>query len=514
MEGGGAAHPLPDGVDYSAAPYPDGTKFAAVVAGRDGQRPVVWDVAARREALKLDPVDARSLYRLEVSPGGRWIVGISHEGGGQAVVWDGKTGKLAHTVPGIRTGNFGGGFTPGGNHFVYCEYAGRRWDINLEDGRLAPETGGQKASFGAAAAPAAGLLASADTDRKVRVWKFDVDTKPADPLGPPDPKSPSPPVPVHKEGFLKESVALSDTIITSAVSGDGKKIYAVTQKGTVHVLDAATAEETGKYDVSKAKILNAVLSPKYLSPVSGIASPDRLYALDDERHLHIFEAEKGAAGKDVNLEKAGLPPVSAAVRLVIAPNESHLMVFDPDLREGYSWAPGRWSNTIIPAVLQRPPFNTATKSVAFSADGSVGAAYAQSKILVWRARAGKDIRIIEARAFPNWIGVSADAGAVAAADGGRLMAWKYETGGEVMSVARPARHRGHLLRGRRPGRVGHRRLGPVDEGVGPAGREGGHEVPARTGPPRGGRVAGRPAGRRLVRGRQQGRAVQLAGPQG
>ena len=200
-------------------------------------------------------------------------------------------------VPGIRTGNFGSGFTPGGNHYVYFEYAGRRRDINLEDGRLLPEIGGQRASFNAAAAPPAGLLTSADTDRKVRVWKFDVDTKPADPLGPPDPKSPTPAVPVQKEGFLKESVALSDTITTCAVSGDGKKVYAVTQKGTVHVLDAATAQEILKYDMSKARLVHAVLSPKYIAPVSGVTSPDRLYALDNSATCTLSRPRRGPRAK-------------------------------------------------------------------------------------------------------------------------------------------------------------------------------------------------------------------------
>ena len=199
---------------------------------------------------------------------------------------------------------------------------------------------------------------------------------------------------------------------------------------------------------------------------------------------------------------------------MIAPNESHLMVFDPDLREGYSWVPGRWSNTAIPAALQRPPFNTVTKSVAFSADGSVGAAYASRKILVWRSRAGKDIRIIDAPCLPDWIGVSADAGAVAAADGGRLVAWKYETGGEVMSVRDPHGIVGTYFAAAAPGglvTVGADRWMKVWDLR--AGKEA-TKFRLEQAPRGRGRVAGRPASRRLVRGRQQGRAVRPAGPEG
>ena len=432
--------PYPNESLTRPAPYPDGRRVAAVIPGRDGGRAVVWDVAGRKEAFRLDPVETRNLFRLEVSPAGRWVVGFAHDNGGQVFVWDGQTGKLRHTVPGIRTGNFGGGFSPDGDHFVYCEYAGRRWDVNLVDGKLTDASAGQKGSVAAATAPAAGLMASVDTDRKLRVWRFDGTATPAETARTPDPTPPTPAAPAPpagKVGFLRDSAGLSGPAVTCAVSADGKKVFAATQNGTVHVLDVATGAETARLEVTKARPLHMVLVPKFIAPTNGVAIPERLHLLDDARHLHTWEADKGTKVRDVNLEKIGVPALSAGARLVVAPFESHVMVFEPDRAEAYSWVPGRWSTAAIPAALQRAPFNKATRAVGFSTDGSVGAAHAARRVLVWRVRGGKDIRTIDAAGSPGWVAVAADAGVVAAGDRGRLQAWAYDSGTEVMNVQNP-----------------------------------------------------------------------------
>jgi len=400
-------------------------------------RGVVWDVVGRREAVRLDPVETKNLYRLEVSPGGRWILGFSHDGGGQIIVWDGRTGKLARTIPGVRTGNFGGGFTPGGGHFIYAEYAGRRWDVNLEDGQLTDETRGQKSSIAAAAAPAAGLFASADVDRKVRVWRFEVDTKPVEMVRTTEPKTtPKTAPPMEKEGFVKDSAELSAVGVGAAVSSDGKKVFVATQDGTIHVLDAATAQETTKLEGIKARPMQLVMTPKYISPVNGAAIPDRLHILDDARHLHTWEADKGTKSRDVNLEKASLPAVPGSYRLVVTPGETHVMIFDTERSKAYSWVPGRWSTGSVPAALQRSPFSEETRTVAFSTDGSVGVAYAARKLLVWKTRGGTS-KVIDTTVFPTWMAAAADAGVVAVGDGGRLQAWKSDTGSEVLNVREP-----------------------------------------------------------------------------
>jgi WD40 repeat protein len=418
--------PYPGEPILDAAPYPGGGRFAAIIGARDGLRIIVWDAVDRREVIRLDGADLKTAHRLDVSPGGRWIVGLTRDGGGQAIVWDGRTGKHAHTIPGLRPGNIGGGFSPGGDHYIACELGGRRLDINLVEGKLADESRGQRPSFVAAAAPAVGQFATADVDRKVRIWRFDVDTKPVEMARLPDPKAPSPMMeaPV-KEGFIKDSAELPDELIGCVVSSDGKKVFAATKKGVVHVLDAATGSETDKYEVTKARLIHMVLLPKYSQTGSGVTIPDRLHILDDDRHLHTWDTEKKSRVREINLEKT-LPAVAPETKIVVTSNETHVLVFDPVADKAYAWIVGRWTVGIPPA-LQRPEFNNDTRVAAFSADGSLGAAHARNKLLVWRPKAGKDFNPINSGGA-QWIGLSPDAGVVVTTDGGLLRAWKYETG--------------------------------------------------------------------------------------
>jgi WD40 repeat protein len=96
-----------------------------------------------------------------------------------------------------------------------------------------------------------------------------------------------------------------------------------------------------------------------------------------------------------------------------------------------------WTTTAIPSALQKAPFNTVTKTVAFSRDGAVGAAWASRKLLVWNPRAGKTYPVIDTTVnTPRWLAVSSEAGVVAVADGARLEAWKFEGTG-VMNVRDP-----------------------------------------------------------------------------
>jgi WD40 repeat protein len=438
----GRVTPYPNQIMSLATPYPDGARLAAMLP-RDGGRRIVWDLVARREAFALDEADSPRLYRLQVSPGGKWIVGLSRDGENHvAVVWDGQTGKHVRTVTGFRMAGLAGAFSPGGDHFIACEFGGRRLDVNLTDGRMTDLSVGRPPSIAAVAVESAGLLATADADRKIRIWKFDVDTKPAEMVRTTVPKSPETTIPVDKTGFLKDSAELSGTVVAAALSPDGKRVFVGTQKGTVHVLDATTGEEKAKYDVCKGGLIHMVLSPKYISPVNGAAIAEKLYLLDEERKLHVWETDKGTRVRDVSLDKAGLPAVTSNTRVTIAANESHVLLFDPSWARGYSWSVGRWDETNIPPVLKRPPFNTDTKTVAFASDGSFGAAWASRKLLTWKVRGGKVYPVIDtvvAEGFrrPVTLAVAGEAGVVIAADSGRLQAWKIEGGTEVMNVREP-----------------------------------------------------------------------------
>jgi WD40 repeat protein len=358
------------------------------------------------------------------------------------IVWNGRTGKLVHTIPGVDPTSFGGGFSATGDRFVYPDQRGRRLVINLADGKQIDESGGVPGAIKVAGAPAASLVATADRDRKVRIWRFDPDAKGTTPSVTPEPKTSPATTSEDKTGFLKDSAELSGSVVAAALSTDGKRVFVGTQKGTVHVLDATTGEEKAKYDVCKGGLIHMVLSPKYISPVNGAAIAEKLYLLDEERKLHVWETDKGTRVRDVSLDKAGLPAVTSNTRVTIAANESHVLLFDPSWARGYSWSVGRWDETNIPPVLKKPPFNTDTKTVAFASDGSYGAAWASRKLLTWKVRGGKVYPVIDtvvAEGFrrPVTLAVAGEAGVVIAADSGRLQAWKIEGGTEVMNVREP-----------------------------------------------------------------------------
>jgi WD40 repeat protein len=223
-------------------------------------------------------------------------------------------------------------------------------------------------------------------------------------------------------------------VVAAGVSGDGKKVYAVTQKGTVHVLDAATGEEKSKFEVSKARPVHMVLIPKGQTATG----TDRLWVLSDDWHLHTLDPDKLTRSPELDLTKGNkLAAPSASTRLIVTPNETHVMVFDPNWVQGYSWARGS-TKAVVPPALQKDPFNKTTKVVAFSSDGSVGAALASGKLLVFRARGARgEIRTLNPIFSPDLVAVAADAGVAAVGESGRLEAWKYDTGAPVMNVRRP-----------------------------------------------------------------------------
>jgi WD40 repeat protein len=419
------------------APYPGGERFVALVVGGAGPRVIAWDLAQKREVLQFDAPTVSTLQRLFVSPGGKYVVGQIPTAGGQLLVWDGKTGRLLHTVPDVKLAYGGAGFSPGGDYFVYSEVFGRRLVVQLADGKVTDDLKGQRGSNYAAYAPVAGLMACVDGDRRLRIWKFDVDSKPVAmaKLPTPDPKSGTttvPPVVQDKLTFLKESATLSDTIVGVVIASDNKKVFAATRKGIVHVLDGATAADVGKFEVGKAPIVQLVMSPKYVHPVSGTAIPDRLYTLDEDKRLITLDPDKKPPLiRDVKLDKQ-LPNVSSATRLVVTPGETYVMVFDPDRKEAYSWNPPKWTTAAIPPALRRNPFDSSTRYVAYTPDGQIGSAHAGSKLVVWKEKAQKDIHMFDRVYSPTWIGLSPEAGVVSIVENGRLHAWKYETGGSLV----------------------------------------------------------------------------------
>jgi WD40 repeat protein len=425
----GRLTPYPGDPVLHACPV-DGDRVALWVGGGGGLRGVIWDVAAKREVVRLDPSPGIGVFRLEASPGGKWVLGFTQDGGGQIAVWDAGTGKLAHTVKSVPAANVSGGFSPGGGLYIANESGNRRVVIDLETGQVTDEGPG----FGnvthrtANAASAAGLFATADADRKLRIWRIEKDTKPGMMTAKTPTETPNP----SGEGFLRDSVELSGAVSSVAFASDNKRVFAATAKGVIHVLDPATGNETAKFPVSGVRLDHMALMPKGIAPVSGAALPERMYVLDDDKHIYVVDAAKGTK-RDLNVGRS-LPGVTATSQLVVAPNDTHLMVFDPSRTEAFSWdlrsgAPGP------PPGLARPPFSTLTRYVAYSADGSVAAAYASGKVLVFRPRGGKDFAILATTGAPEWVGLSGEV--VVAADRGRLQAWNYVTGKELLSSPYP-----------------------------------------------------------------------------
>src|SRR5262249_33435491 len=94
-----------------------------------------------------------------------------------------------------------------------------------------------------------------------------------------------------------------------------------------------------------------------------------------------------------------------------------------------------------PPGLSRPPFNTGTRLIAYSADGSIAAAAAARKLLVFKPASGP-VKQLDLSLTPNWVGLGADAGAVAVTDRAHLLAYDFNTGKEMLSVADPHRFGG------------------------------------------------------------------------
>ena len=101
----------------------------------------------------------------------------------------------------------------------------------------------------------------------------------------------------NKQGLIKDSPPLSDTISACVFSTDGKKIYAATRQGIVHVLDAASLNEIAKLNVAKTPITHMVLKPK-VALSSGPKSPERLYVLDTDKHILVWDPEKRGASRN------------------------------------------------------------------------------------------------------------------------------------------------------------------------------------------------------------------------
>ncbi len=414
----------------ASASYPDGNRAVFVLGGAGGLRLVVWNVAKRREDFRLEPVEMTGLFRHEVSPNGKWILAISNENVPKMYIWDARDGKLRHTIADLPRASVSGGFTPGGDYYIACFFGGKTLTVDLAEGRVVEDYQPRIRHLRSDGAPAAGLFATADTDKNLRIWRFDIDTKPAGMVPSPSPKGTN--VAKDKEGLLKESERLSDSIVGCAFSTDGKKIYAATRDGNVHVMNASDLLGHVHVVVAKdARFSHMSFVPKGQTS-AGTATPERLYLLDESRKVYIFDPSKPTKGKTIDLEKASMK-VKTIDQFVTMPTAGHLFAFDKD--EGASMAFDLVRNAPgVPSALSRRPYSGATRCLAFTADARFGAAYASRKLLVWQVQSGRAVRTIDTGVSPRWLGLVEDANAVVAANRNQLFAWNYNTGKRILDV--------------------------------------------------------------------------------
>jgi WD40 repeat protein len=199
---------------------------------------------------------------------------------------------------------------------------------------------------------------------------FRNDGAPPPPIRPRPPRKPVPPSKSEdgSEGLVKTSSKLSGKIASVVFSADGKKLYAATEAATIHIFDAMTLEESEPIKVLGGKILKMVHSPG--ASAAGMPIPPRLYALDDEKKVHVFDTEKGASIRDIRLESYR-PRINNPTLLSIAlsPDGNTLIV-----TSRFSFVPifidtRKWGDAAPPRGLKDEKLQIAV----YSPDGKIGA---------------------------------------------------------------------------------------------------------------------------------------------
>jgi WD40 repeat protein len=235
-----------------------------------------------------------------------------------------------------------------------------------------------------------------------------------------------------KDGPLATSAELPDRVVAAFYSVDGKRIYAASKSGSIHVLDPMTLAETQKYSLGDRRIVHAVAAPRTV--VAGPGPPKEwLYVLDDRKRVLVVDPEKGAVTKTLPTDaQLNDPNEFPNYYLTVAPDARTLLVLG---RTGGSTGV-RWDlKTNVEtkyAPLERRPFGNAngTHVLGFSANGLVGAAATATKLLVWNAKTGLDVAMFDFQ-FAHYLTIVTEANAVVAAGTNHSVAWNYLTGKEI-----------------------------------------------------------------------------------
>jgi WD40 repeat protein len=122
------ARPLPtEGRSRGATCVTFDRNIQRLVAGEGDGGVRSWELASRREQNRIPPHRGK-VEGLSVSPDGRFLLQVTQ--GAQAVIWDLKEGRGAHTLPGRWVA---GAFVPNSTRLVLCRDANHGGDVVLAD---------------------------------------------------------------------------------------------------------------------------------------------------------------------------------------------------------------------------------------------------------------------------------------------------------------------------------------------------------------------------------------------
>jgi WD40 repeat protein/class 3 adenylate cyclase len=247
-----------------------------------GELPVVWDVASRRRALALEPIDDASSYpSVAFSPDERFVaVGGA---GGAATVFDAETGGIVRTFqhseqPDVAAEILGIAFSPDGSELATASGDGTAKVWSLESGDLLRTLRGHQSRVHSIMYNADGRsLVTSSGDGVAIVWD-DVTGRPRATLR-------------GHTGFLWDA----------ELSPDGRTVATAGEDATVRLWHASTGRETLKLDGHSLAVHDVAFSldGRYLASasadgtvrVSFLRLPDLMRAAADRVSRTFTEAE-------------------------------------------------------------------------------------------------------------------------------------------------------------------------------------------------------------------------------